>query len=132
MDTTHPVADSGFEQISLVGNTAIFNASASNDNLGITSYEWDFGDGSTGKGRIATHTYTSDGVYSVMLTVRDHAGNISTDVMSVDIQATGVDPELIIVLLGSAFAIGMAGILLLLKKRGRAKCLVLNKKLNKS
>ena len=135
LDTTHPVADSGFKQISLIGKSAIFNASASSDNTGITSYEWDFGDGSTGKGKIVTHTYTSDGIYSVMLIVRDQAGNISTDTMSVDIQASGADPGLIIVLLGSVFVMGIAGILFLLKKRRRAKCLVLSpsaKKLNKS
>jgi PKD repeat protein len=40
----------------------------------IVSYNWDFGDGSTGSGKIATHTYTSNRTYTVTLTVTNELG----------------------------------------------------------
>ncbi|HET9657908.1 MAG TPA: LamG-like jellyroll fold domain-containing protein [Kineosporiaceae bacterium] len=40
----------------------------------IASYAWDFGDGSTGTGATASHSYAADGTYQVTLTVTDNAG----------------------------------------------------------
>ncbi|MFF5204391.1 S8 family serine peptidase [Streptosporangium sp. NPDC000396] len=52
-----------------------FNGSASSDPDGtIASYAWDFGDGSTGTGATASHTYGAAGVYTVRLTVTDDKG----------------------------------------------------------
>ncbi len=49
-----------------------FDASVSRDPDGsIVSYAWDFGDGSTGSGETATHTF-DPGVYRVTLTVTDN------------------------------------------------------------
>ncbi|WP_084461211.1 M30 family zinc metallopeptidase [Curvibacter gracilis] len=42
-------------------------------NLAMT-YQWNFGDGTTGSGANVTHTYTTPGTYTVSLTVRDSAG----------------------------------------------------------
>jgi PKD repeat protein len=39
-----------------------------------SSYEWDFGDGSSAKGEAVSHTYTAAGTYTVTLTVTDSAG----------------------------------------------------------
>lgn len=39
-----------------------------------TSYEWDFGDGSSAKGEAVSHTYTAAGTYTVTLTVTDSVG----------------------------------------------------------
>ncbi len=65
----------------LTGLTAGLNATGSSDPDGsIASYAWDFGDGSTGTGATATHTYAAPGVYPVTLTVTDPAGAISTQV----------------------------------------------------
>jgi len=51
-----------------------FDASASYDPDGsITSYKWDFGDGSTGSGVTTNHTYQKSGVYTAKLTVTDNA-----------------------------------------------------------
>lgn len=40
----------------------------------IVSYNWDFGDGSTGTGATPTHIYTTDGEYHVTLCVTDARG----------------------------------------------------------
>lgn len=40
----------------------------------IVDYSWDFGDGSTAKGRIASHTYSFAQTYSVTLTVTNDRG----------------------------------------------------------
>jgi Tol biopolymer transport system component/alpha-tubulin suppressor-like RCC1 family protein len=40
----------------------------------ITGYSWDFGDGSTGSGVTAAHTFTAAGAYPVTLTVTDNGG----------------------------------------------------------
>ena len=58
-----------------IGEEISFNASDSYDPDGsITSYFWDFGDGTNETGVIANHTYINDGVYTVTLTVTDDRG----------------------------------------------------------
>jgi len=58
-----------------VGNTVIFDGSASNDPDGqIVSYTWSFGDGSSGSGVTTTHVYTKAGTYKVSLEVTDNKG----------------------------------------------------------
>jgi subtilisin family serine protease len=55
--------------------TCSFDAGASRDADGtITTYAWEFGDGSTGTGKTAAHTYARSGYYSVRLTVTDDDG----------------------------------------------------------
>jgi PKD repeat protein len=40
----------------------------------IVKYEWTFGDGATGSGSTASHSYAADGTYTVTLTVTDDQG----------------------------------------------------------
>jgi len=47
-----------------------FDASETSPQTEIASYEWDFGDGASGVGRIVTHTYPELGEYRVKLTAR--------------------------------------------------------------
>ncbi len=56
--------------------TVRFDGSQSTGGLGavITSYVWDFGDGTSGTGRTATHQYSLAGTYSAKLTVTDSNG----------------------------------------------------------
>ncbi|MDQ6817235.1 MAG: PKD domain-containing protein [Actinomycetota bacterium] len=52
-----------------------FNGGGSSDPNpvgGIVTYSWDFGDGTTGSGRTAGHTYSRTGFYTVTLTVQDN------------------------------------------------------------
>jgi PKD repeat protein len=52
-----------------------FDASVSSDADGtITGYAWKFGDGTTGTGRTANHTYATSGSFTATLTVTDDNG----------------------------------------------------------
>ena len=44
----------------------------------IAAYGWDFGDGTTGTGAAATHTFAIAGTFQVKLTVTDNAGGTNT------------------------------------------------------
>ncbi|HEU68994.1 MAG TPA: PKD domain-containing protein [Candidatus Acetothermia bacterium] len=57
------------------GESVTFDASGSSDpDNDIVRYTWEFGDGGTGEGRIATHAYAHPGEFLVILTVTDSAG----------------------------------------------------------
>ncbi len=60
------------EEISFVGQ-------GSDPGGGFVTYGWDFGDGTTGAGKVATHAYTKRGTYTVTLTVTDSDGDSDTD-----------------------------------------------------
>ncbi len=68
-----PVADfTATPETGIAPVTVSFDASASSDENGDTlSYSWDFGDGTTGTGVIASHEYATVGEYTVKLTVSD-------------------------------------------------------------
>jgi PKD repeat protein len=56
-------------------NVCTLDASQSSDADGtIVSYDWDFGDGTTGTGKVTTHAYAAAGSYTVKLTVTDDQG----------------------------------------------------------
>ena len=61
---------------SLAGRKITFDAKGSMDaSGGAAEYAWDFGDGKTATtGAEASHAYEKDGIYSVILTVRDKVG----------------------------------------------------------
>lgn len=59
--------------------TVNFNGSASSDPDGsITSYIWAFGDGASGTGATASHTYSASGTYTPSLRVVDNLGASTT------------------------------------------------------
>ena len=66
-----------------------FNASASNDDNGISSYVWNFGDGTSDSGAIVTHTFGSAGTYTVQVTVTDTVGQTDTEARSVTVSGGG-------------------------------------------
>jgi PKD repeat protein len=66
-----------------------FDASGSSDTGGtITSYAWDFGDGSTGTGVTSSHTFGSAGPQSVTLTVTDSAAKTAKMSHTVTVSGT--------------------------------------------
>lgn len=74
--TTWPVASFSYSPFEpSTGKPVTFNASASYDPDGsIVSCSWDFGDGAVGSGTFATHSYASEGSYTVTLQVVDDSG----------------------------------------------------------
>jgi hypothetical protein len=73
----------------LTGAQITFNATTSSDIDGtISSYNWDFGDGSTGSGSIVTHSFSVAGTYAVKLNVTDNGGLTSQYTSAVTVQAS--------------------------------------------
>ena len=68
--------------------TCSFDGSGSSDPDGGTlTYAWDFGDGNTGTGAQATHTYGTPGPYTVALTVNDGQGGQTTTTQQFNVAA---------------------------------------------
>lgn len=90
-----PVADAGSDQSALVGETVTFDGSSSDDPDGtITSYEWDFDDGTTGSGITTTHDYLIVGTYTVILTVTDNDGLTDTDEVIITVTEAGAETSM--------------------------------------
>ncbi|WP_104091171.1 PKD domain-containing protein [Arthrobacter sp. GMC3] len=65
----------------VAGLTVSVDGSGSTDADGsVASYAWQFGDGSTGTGKTASHVYTAAGSYTVTLVVTDNQGLASAAV----------------------------------------------------
>jgi PKD repeat protein len=79
----------------LVDETVTFNASTSYDpdepydsSPGdVVDYQWDFGDGNSGSGEVATHAYSEPGSLTVTLTVTDDEGE--TDIATRPYEGSG-------------------------------------------
>ena len=57
------------------GNSIRFRATAiTNPNDNVLSYNWTFGDGTTGSGQVVNHTYPAAGRYNVCLVIRTASG----------------------------------------------------------
>jgi PKD repeat protein len=77
--------------VTLEGRTARVDASASRDADGrIASCAWSFGDGRSGTGASARHTYRSDGAYTVTLTVTDDEGKTDVERKVAYVGASGL------------------------------------------
>ena len=64
--------------------TVFCDASLSKDDVGIGSYSWNFGDGATGSGKLASHVYAMPNqFYPLTLTVYDLAGQSATKTVQV-------------------------------------------------
>ena len=75
MHMDKPTANFGLSKNGLTVNV---DASASTCPTGGTcTYSWDFGDSGTGSGQTTSHTYGSEGTYTVTLTVTDTTHNTS-------------------------------------------------------
>ena len=67
-----------------------FDAGNSSDEDGIVdSFEWEFGDGGSGGGRVVEHSYASPGEYTITLTVTDNDGATDTTTSTVTVEESG-------------------------------------------
>ncbi len=117
--------------------TVTFNASASYDPDGDLSkvrtyvpYLWDFGDGGTGSGVLASHSYVAVGNYTVTLTVVDATDNthrvrtskiITVGGQTVEPTKTAQFPFLLVSAGGAAAAAAAGAGIFLLKRRSRPR-----------
>ncbi len=88
-----PIAAFSFLPGSPLENEVVtFDASASSDPEGAAlSFDWNFGDGNTLQTNdpIATHTYTTEGIYPVSLTVSDGISDVSASPQNIAVVAEG-------------------------------------------
>ncbi len=77
MDTS-----SGFAPVEI----SVSAENSSDPDGSITQYTWEFGDGTTAQGMSTTHTYTSPGSYTVVLTVTDDKGGTDTETAMVEVK----------------------------------------------
>jgi PKD repeat protein len=78
-----------------VGQQVTFNASQALAAPGhrITSYAWDFGDGTTGSGVQTTHAYLAPGSYTVILITTDDVGRKGTLTQTITVGAAGLTAD---------------------------------------
>jgi PKD repeat protein len=100
-----PVADPNGPYSGTVDNPISFDGTASYDpdnqdgtpeNDQPLTYNWDFGDGTTGVGAQPTHTYDAEGTYQVTLTVYDGVEYSDPTTTTVDITTQPVEQKMIV------------------------------------
>ncbi|MBS7654734.1 PKD domain-containing protein [Candidatus Bathyarchaeota archaeon] len=116
IDKTPPVAYAGQDVRIVVDEAHTFDASQSTDNIGIASYEWDFGDGIAGTGKTITHRYSKLGTYTVTLTVKDIAGNTARHIVTVTVVSRGPDLIILGIITGGITIIALSLYLIMRKK----------------
>ena len=70
-----------------VGQVVVFDGSASNGQVPLVSWRWDFGDRATASGEVVQHTYTGAGTFTVRLTVTDQRGQTGSTTGQIHILA---------------------------------------------
>lgn len=76
------------------GKTIEFNASSSTSDNSITDYNWNFGDGNTDIGEVVTHSYNSEGNYTVELTLTDSNGQTANETVEIEVKSPLADSAL--------------------------------------
>jgi uncharacterized protein (TIGR03790 family) len=88
--TGYPKADAGLDDSIDEDSPLSFNGSGSYDNSTIANYTWNFADGSFGYGVSPSHTFTTSGLFVVVLNVTNEFGLWDLD--TVDITVNNVEP----------------------------------------
>jgi PKD repeat protein len=95
------------------GLLIIFNGSTSNDEFGvkagITTHDWDFGDGNSQQGSVVTYSYSSENTYIVTLTVTSVGGLIASNTRSIIVSNIDVNVKPIAIITGESSINGSLG-----------------------
>jgi PKD repeat protein len=87
-----PIADAGPDQDVYIYDVVFFDGSGSKNPYGqITSYSWDFGDGARASGKKVSHSYTSVGVFTVKITVKDNFQLTDTDTLIITVSMPTIE-----------------------------------------
>lgn len=85
-----PVANANGPYATTTGSAISFSSAGSSEPGGtLVSYEWSFGDGRKSTQANPTHTYASNGSYSVTLTVTDDDGETGSETTTASVFAVG-------------------------------------------
>jgi hypothetical protein len=76
--------------VAMPGQAVLFDAIRSSSPHAPLSYDWDFGDGSTATGELATHRYASGGVYTVRLQATDAVGDATEQRQTITVTPIGI------------------------------------------
>jgi len=87
LGSSPPTADAGTAPTGTTNQNMSFDGSSSTGN--ITSYIWDFGDGTGATGVSPVHTYADDGLYTVSLAVISNLSLADVDVIQVTVTNQG-------------------------------------------
>jgi len=91
-DEEPPKARAGTDRAVPRDTAVSFDATNSSDNVYISKYLWDFGDGSNGTGSTVTHAYNRTGIFTVRLTVIDLAGKSAEDTLEITVVGSPLPP----------------------------------------
>lgn len=69
------------------GGSVNANGNCPSTSAGLVSYAWNFGDGTTGSGRTASHAFSNQGTFLVTLTVTNDVGLSASSTQSVSVGA---------------------------------------------
>lgn len=85
-------AEIDVDETSVVTDETIsFSASGSSARIGeVTSYSWQFDDGTTATGETATHAYADAGTFTVRMTASDDFGNKDTAQVTINVESAVV------------------------------------------
>ncbi len=89
-----------------------FDGTRSTDNIGISSFVWDLGDGTIKNGSRIIHRYSGPDEYIVTLTITDLAGNSDTDTVFVTVtppKIVTVNPGVVYLII-IAIAVGVVAV----------------------
>jgi len=93
VDTQTPAAMAGIDRIVAPGETVVFDASGSSDNVGIAEYRWTFTDSGGAVALVGpspVHAFLVEGTFLITLRVTDASGNTATDTLTVVVAAPPV------------------------------------------
>ena len=99
IDNTPPIGSAGADQTVARGSKATIVTGASDDTSGLASVKVDFGDGHRltqpvgDLGAPITHIYARTGRFTVVVSIADRAGNVTSDSARIRV-ATSVSPQL--------------------------------------